>query len=99
LEGREELRECVEREGRLNSEWERERGLRERSERDLKKVERELEVERARSKELEGLLKGEKERGKLARDDANKTRNALGFIRTQSIVSVTSFTLKTGGDS
>ncbi|GAA5840083.1 hypothetical protein JCM5353_008110 [Sporobolomyces roseus] len=85
LEGREELRECVEREGRLNSEWERERGLRERSERDLKKVERELEVERARSKELEGLLKGEKERGKLARDDANKTRNALGFIRTQSI--------------
>ena len=70
----------------MQVEWEREKGLRERSEREKVGVERELESEKARCKELEHKLKIELDRGRVARDDANKSRNALAFIRTQSIV-------------
>ncbi|GAA5912441.1 uncharacterized protein JCM6883_005670 [Sporobolomyces salmoneus] len=84
-ESREEVKETVERESRAVMEFEREKGMRERQERDNNTLARELEIERAKTKELETRLKQEQEKHKHVREELVKSRNALQFVKTQSL--------------
>ncbi|GAA6025337.1 hypothetical protein JCM11491_000684 [Sporobolomyces phaffii] len=84
-EARQELKHSVEREGRAVVEWEREKTLNERLEKDKDTIARELEKERAKTKELETRFKAEVEKHKFVREELTKSRNALQFIKTQSL--------------